>query len=363
MDRPLFITLVAFSALAALLCLVYFILSPFLDILGWSAVVGISTFPLYRRLRRRLHGRDTLAASLMTLAVVVMLVLPFLGFISVLAGESIRVYQLLEKSGDSGMPLALKSLVDHPYISPLISRIMPYIDTVELDIRSVLLPAVKNIASFLLSYSTAIIRNAFVMIIKLMLMVISLFFLYRDGDRVLGRFLSVLPLEGDDIAVVLGTVKRVLSAVVYGIFLSCIVQGALGGIGFWMCGLPSPVLFGALMAVAAVIPVVGTALVWLPGAIYLFVQGEVLKGIILLAWGGLVVGMTDNLIRPFFISGKAHMPILVIALGVLGGVFAFGPLGVIAGPVVLAVSIAVFEIYAKRVSPGVPVPPNPDGNG
>jgi predicted PurR-regulated permease PerM len=351
MDRRLFVTLTVFSALLALLFLVYTILSPLLDTLGWSAVAGISTFPLYRRLRGRLRGRDTLAASLMTPAVIVMLVLPFLVFVSVLAGESIRFYQLLEKSADSGLPVAVKDFLSHPYIAPLIERAMPYMSTVEPDIRAVLLPAVKNIASTLLSYSTAIIRNVFFMLIKLVIMVIALFFLYRDGERALGRFMSVLTVKGEDIAVLLGTVKRVLSAVIYGILLTCVVQGVLGGAGFWICGLPSPVLFGSLMAVAAVIPVVGTALIWLPGALYLLARGDVLQGVFLLLWGGVAVGMSDNLIRPLFISGKAHMPILVIALGVLGGVFAFGPLGVIGGPIVLAVAVAIFELYSRRISP------------
>jgi len=363
MDRRLFVTLTVFSALLVLLFLVYTILSPLLDTLGWSAVVGISTFPLYRRLRGRLRGSDTLAASLMTPAVIVMLVLPFLVFVSVLAGESIRFYQLLEKSAASGLPVALKDFLSHPYISPLIERAMPYMSTVEPDIRAVLLPAVKNIASTLLSYSTAIIRNVFFMLIKLVIMVIALFFLYRDGERALGRFMSVLTVKGEDIAVLLGTVKRVLSAVIYGILLTCVVQGVLGGAGFWICGLPSPVLFGSLMAVAAVIPVVGTALIWLPGALYLFVQGDVLQGVFLLVWGGVVVGMSDNLIRPLFISGKAHMPILVIVLGVLGGVFAFGPLGVVGGPIVLAVAVAIFELYSRRISPGGQAGQDASGDG
>jgi len=353
-DRRLFLTLSAFSSMVALIYLVLAVVSPFLDTLGWSAVVGISTFPLYRRLRDRLPGRPNLAASIMTPAVVLMLVLPFLVFVSVLAGETIRFYQLLEKSAAGGTPEALKNLLSHPYISPVIDRIMPYIDTIEPDVRGVLLPAVKNVASFLLSYSTAIIKNVFIFLVKLVIMVITLFFLYRDGENALRRIMSVLPLSGDDGALLLGTVNRVLSAVVYGILLTCIVQGVLGGAGFWICGLPSPVLFGSLMAVAALIPVVGTALIWLPGSLYLFAQGEVLKGVFLLVWGGIVVGMSDNLIRPLFISGKARMPILFIALGVLGGVFAFGPLGVVGGPVLLAVSLAIFDICALKLATGRP---------
>jgi predicted PurR-regulated permease PerM len=210
----------------------------------------------------------------------------------------------------------------------------------------------KKIAAFLLGFSTAILKNFFLMIIKLVLMVITLFFLYRDGEAFLQRFLSVIPLEEAESDALLDTVRRVLSAVIYGILLTCLVQGILGGIGFWFSGLPSPILFGALMAVAALVPVVGTALIWLPGALWLFARGEVVMGIVLLAWGMIVVGMIDNLLRPLFISGRAHLSLFIIALGVLGGVFAFGPLGVVTGPIILALFLAVFEIYARRVFPG-----------
>jgi predicted PurR-regulated permease PerM len=362
MDRRIFFTLMIFSLLLGFLYLVYSILAPFLETLGWAAVIGISTFPLYRRLRNRFPGRDTAAASIMTPAVILTLVIPFALMITLLTAESAGVYQYLEKMATGGGPDLLENVRRNPHIRPLLESIQPLLGSFELDMETTLLPALKNLASYLLGYSTALIKNFFVMIIKLVLMVITLFFLYRDGEGFLQRVISVLPLGRADIDMLMDTVKRVISAVIYGILLTCFVQGALGGVGFWMCGLPSPPLFGALMAVSALIPVVGTALIWLPGALWLILQGEVLKGVFLLAWGALVVGMIDNFIRPFFISGKAHLSILVIALGVLGGVFAFGPLGVVTGPIVLAIFLALFEIYARRVFPGVPASPEAGGD-
>jgi predicted PurR-regulated permease PerM len=352
MDRRIFFTLMTFSFLLGFLYLVYTILSPFLDTLGWAAVIGITTFPLYRRLRSRLSKRETLAASIMTPAVVFTLVVPFVGFLVLLGGETANVYQYLERATSGGSPPFLEKVLHHPRFAPLIARFRPALDSIDLDLQTTVLPVLKQAASYLLGYSTAIIKNIFLLIIKLALMVITLFFLYRDGESFLEKVLSVLPLGESDAGMLRDTVKRVLSAVIYGIFLTCLVQGFLGGVGFWFCGLPSPIVFGGLMAVAALIPVVGTALIWLPGALYLILQGEVLKGMILIVWGALVVGMIDNLIRPLFISGKSHLPILVIALGVLGGVFSLGPLGVVAGPIVLAVFLAFFDIYSRRVFPG-----------
>jgi predicted PurR-regulated permease PerM len=352
MDRRIFFTLINFSFLIGFLYLVYTILSPFLDTLGWAGVVGISTFPLFRKLRNRLSGRETLAALLMTPAVVLTLVVPFGAFLVLLGSETTSVYQYLEKAAAGGSPPFLEQLLQHPRLAPLIARVRPALESVDIDIQATILPALKQGASYLLGYSTAVIKNIFLLIIKLVLMVITLFFLYRDGESFVKKVFSVLPLGEKEEDMLRDTVQRVLSAVLYGIFLTCLVQGALGGVGFWFCGLPSPIVFGVLMAVAALIPVVGTALIWLPGALYLILQGEVLKGVILIVWGALVVGMIDNLIRPLFISGKSHLPILVIALGVLGGVFSLGPLGVVAGPIVLAVFLALFDMYSRRVFPG-----------
>lgn len=355
MDRRLFFTLMNFFFLLGFLYLVYYILAPFLGTLGWAGVIGISTYPLYRRLRKRLPGRGTIAASIMTPLVVLTLVVPFVLFIFVLGLEVTQVYQYLETLTAEGGSDILGTLSHNPAIQPILDRIQPLLTMLDIEIGTTLLPALKSVAAFLLGYSTALLKNFFLMIIKLVLMVITLFFLYRDGEAFLQRFLSVLPLEEAESEALLDTIKRVISAVIYGILLTCLIQGTLGGIGFWFSGLPSPILFGALMAIAALVPVVGTALIWLPGALWLMLGGDLMQGLVLLAWGMFVVGMIDNLLRPLFISGRAHLSLFIIALGVLGGIFAFGPLGVVTGPIILALFLAVFEIYARRVFPGGPV--------
>lgn len=357
MDRRLFFTLMNFFFLLGSLYLVYRILAPFLDTLGWAGVIGIATYPLYRRLRKRLPGRGTVAAASMTTLVILTLVVPFVLFIFVLGGEVSQVYQKLENLTAADGSSILGTLSRNPVIQPILDKVNPLFEMLDLEVSTTLLPALKKLAAFLLGYSTAILKNFFIMIIKLVLMVITLFFLYRDGEAFLRKFLSVLPLDAAESDVLLDTVKRVLSAVIYGILLTCLIQGILGGIGFWFSGLPSPLLFGALMAVSALIPAVGTALIWLPGALWLIAEGDIVMGIVLLAWGMFVVGMIDNLLRPFFISERAHLPLFIIALGVLGGVFAFGPLGVVTGPIVLALFLAVFEIYSRRVFPGSTVVP------
>jgi len=195
------------------------------------------------------------------------------------------------------------------------------------------------------------VKNFISFLVKLILTVITLFFIYKDWGHFQQEFWSIIPLKKADCDLLENTIKRILKAVIFGIVLTCLVQGVLGGIGFWFSGLPLPLLFGAIMALCALIPFVGTALVWLPAVCYLLLQGEVTKGIILLLWGLFIVGTIDNFIRPIFISSKAGTPVLLIALGALGGLVAFGPSGMVFGPVLLVLLRALYDIYKHRILP------------
>jgi predicted PurR-regulated permease PerM len=205
------------------------------------------------------------------------------------------------------------------------------------------LPTIKKGLAAMLNYSTGIVKDFFGFLFKLVLMLITLYFIYKDGPRSLKAFWQVVPIGDGVRKTITETVSRVLGAVMFGVIMTCMVQGALGGLGFWVAGLPSPLMFGTLMALCAPIPFVGTALIWLPGAVYLLTQGQTMPGILLIAWGALAVGCIDNILRPLFISGRAKLPILVIVFGVLGGFLAFGLSGVVAGPVILALVLVFLD--------------------
>ncbi|MBP1752320.1 MAG: rane protein, superfamily [Geobacteraceae bacterium] len=356
MDRKIFFSLLTFSFLLFLFYVIYTMLQPFLVPLLWAIIIGVSTFPLYRRVLNSIHNRETLAASIITPIVVLLIVLPIVAMIFLLSKEAALLYNLFEASSASGR-LSLESIQRHPFIESILERIAPVVPSLDIDLNSYFLPFMKKIASYLLSYSTEIIKNFFAVFLKIVLMVIALFFIYRDGERFFGEMMSIIPLRENDKNILVDTIKRVMSAVMYGIFMTCLLQGVLGGLGFMIFGLPSPILFGAMMAVAALIPVVGTSLIWLPGALYLIFQGEMLYGVLLIAWGVLIVSSIDNLIRPFFISGKAKLPILIIVLGVLGGLFSFGFIGIVTGPIILALFLDLFNIYKKQFIAGRRVTP------
>lgn len=358
MDRTLFKTLLAFSA--ALLCayLLFLVLEPFLTLMVWAGAIGSVTYPLYLTLLRRCRGREITCAALMTTAVALALVLPLIGLIIILSHEVAQAYQYLERFTNGPSQAALADLLNHPSLSPWLERIRPLVGSLNLELET-MLPAFKQVLTIMLNYSTGIVKNLFGFVLKLVLLLITLFFIYKDGARFTQRFWQLLTVGEQFQATVADTIARVLRAVLYGVVLTCIVQGTLGGLGFWVAGLPSPFLFGTLMALCAPIPFVGTALVWLPGSIYLLMQGQTLAGLLLILWGALVVSSIDNILRPLFISTNAKLPILLIVFGVLGGFLAFGLSGVVAGPLVLAIILVILDAYQEDQTP-LPGPPQPE---
>lgn len=345
MDRKVFFALVAFAALLGYLYLVFAILGPFLRSLAWAIIIGLATFPLYRRLRNRLGHRHLLSAAFMTPAVMLVFVLPVVILILMMTQEVVGIYQLLEKEVAESGPLSFDRLQDYPQVRELAERLQPYLEQFGLSFREAVQMGTGKVMGFLLDYSTSMVRNSLAFTVKVILMVMALFYIYKDGEVLLERFWSVVPIPDENRTVVVGTVKRVLSAVIYGVFLTCLVQGLLAGIGYWLFDLPSPLLFGALTAVAALIPFVGTALIWVPAVGYFLLEGEVSRGLFLFLWCFALVTPADNLIRPFFISGRGQQSLLVVALGLLGGLAAFGFVGIIIGPLVLSLFRAFLDIY------------------
>jgi predicted PurR-regulated permease PerM len=366
MDPKVFWALIAYTFALLFLYLLYLLLALFLTPLIWAAVIGIATFPFYERLCRRFRGRDAAASAVMILLVLLVVVLPMVGVVALLAGEASDTYRVLESAAQSGKVPGFDAIRVHPSVAPWVDRGESLLRSFNVDLGANLLPTAKQAVSSLLGFASGVLKNAFISLLNLLLMLVILFFIYRDGRRLQEEFWAVIPLPGADKKILKENLSRVLTAGVIGILGTCLVQGILGGIGFWIGGLPSPVLFGSLMAIAALVPFVGTALFWVPGGIYLLLAGKTAKGIFLLAWGALVVGSADNIIRPLLIGETAKLPFSLMALGAIGGLAAFGLMGVVIGPAILSLSLVLFAMYKARTHPAAePAPPaeGPGGEG
>jgi predicted PurR-regulated permease PerM len=219
--------------------------------------------------------------------------------------------------------------------------------------------AAASVTQYLLAHGRALVFGAFGFVGNLSVMLFTLFFCFRDGDEVAERVIRLIPMEDRRKNVLVGHMRSVTEAVVLGTIITAIAQGALVGLAFWITGLPSPVVFGVLTAIASFVPLVGTAIVIAPAAIYLSAtEGIWWKGVFMVAWGVLVAGSADNVLKPLLISGRAEIGTLPVFFGVIGGLAAFGMAGLFLGPVLVALGLALLQFAeettgASQGQPGV----------
>jgi predicted PurR-regulated permease PerM len=343
MDRKLFLTLLAYTGLIGALILLYYVLQPFLSAIIWASVVAIATFPIYRRLCVRLNDTNTHAPALMTLGVFLLIVLPVSGMIAALVHEILKLQTKLNAADASHAGALLERLLNDPHIAPWVEKAQQFIASTDIDLRGAALSGAKQLTGLLLGGLTALVKNVFMFVFQLLLIVIVLFFIYRDGQAVERGFWSLIPLEPEARERLRTATERMVGGVVVGVLGTALVQGILGGLGFWFADLPSPVLFGALIFLAAMVPVVGAALVWVPASAYLFIAADITTAVIFTLWSALVVGGIDNILRPLLISGRTGMPLPLIMLGALGGLFAFGFIGLVLGPLLITLLLSILQ--------------------
>jgi predicted PurR-regulated permease PerM len=217
------------------------------------------------------------------------------------------------------------------------------------DIQQWLVAATKHLLQSLASSGGSVVLGALGTLISLSLMMFVLFFVLRDGPELAGRIVRMLPIEERRRARLWTHLSEMTRAVFMGIGLTALVQGVLIGIGFWIAGMPSPLVFVVVGALCALVPIVGTALVWVPAVLFLSAQADYGHAAFLTAWSVLVVGAVDNFLRPLLISGRAELPTLAVFVGVMGGLSSFGFIGLFVGPIVLGLLVALFRFENEEI--------------
>jgi predicted PurR-regulated permease PerM len=321
------------------------ILHPFAIPIAWAAILAFLMFPLQAGLTRRFRGRATLAAAILTaltpIAIFTPLSLIALAFIKQLTALGTNLQQnpaLFDMNSWADPAL-------HPRVAAFTAWLGARFDLQVTDIQNYLRNGVQDWAGQIAKSSGSFFLNAAGMVLRFFLMLFVLFFVLRDGPAWFARVSALLPLSNSKRTALFTRLGKVLRAVVYGCGLTALMQGTLVTIGFAIAGLPGSIVFGVLAAVLALLPFGGAALVWVPGMLYLFAAGNVGFAIFLLIWGG-IVSTSDNFIRPVIISRYTPVPTLLVFLGVIGGVSAFGPLGFIIGPVMLVLATELLR-YAE----------------
>ncbi|MDO9508166.1 MAG: AI-2E family transporter [Thermovirgaceae bacterium] len=336
--------IVAFAMLAVLSFIISF---PLFRPLAWSALLSFFAYPLYSLLyRRAFSGRwSNLAAGITTAAILLLLVVPAGLMGMLIAREGIKVYgkvaDLLMNLEGSEVPTILDFLP-----KALSARLTPFVEHFAF-LGDAVRQAGRWFASWLASVSRGFLGDAFRMVYQLIVISVASFFMIRDGHKILEYVKEILPLPSSERDDLFGKAKQILQAVVYGITFTAGIQAVLGGFGWWWVGLPSPALFSGVLFILAMIPFVGTPIVLLPGAAYLAATGEVNLAIVLAVWALLVVSTIDNFIRPIFISEGSKVHILIVFIGVVGGLAAWGFLGLFCGPLIISMFIFFLDSYRR----------------
>ena len=333
----------ALVAAAVLAGALFMIVRPFLQAILWSMLLAFLIAPVHRVLTRRLAGRAGLSALLLTIGTAVLLIapLPLLGVaFATQAGELFgRLQKLVTESGISGPG----DLLEIPIVSRAIRWASAIAPVTPQQIQQWLVAGARTLLQSMVGISGAFVVGAFNALVGLAVTVFVLFFFLRDGEVMVTRAVRLIPMAPDRRDRLVEQMGAVTRAVVFGALLIAVLQGVLVGVGFALVGLPSPVVFGALTAVTALIPLVGPAIVWVPAVVTLFMQARWIAALFLLGWGVAVVSSVDNVVRPLVISGRAQISTLPVFVGLLGGVSAFGAIGLIVGPVVVALTLALLR--------------------
>ncbi len=338
--------IILFVLLGGLVFLSYAVLRLFLAPIAWAAILAYATWPIHGAVRSRLRTGPALSALATTVVLTTAFVLPLFWLVVLLRNEVAGAYDAVMTYLSLGSYVVPESIARIPVLGDWLQQ---FLDSWVRDpevIRAQATRWLENRSGEIVNIFGDVGRNAG----KFGFALLTLFFLYRDGDSLLAQARRVLHrFLGQRIERYLEAVGTMTKAVVWGLVATALIQGAVAGAGYWWVGMNAPVLLGAITALVALVPF-GAPVVWGSIGIWLLVSGNLTDGIVLLAWGALAVSWVDNLIRPLVISTATRIPFLLVMFGVIGGLAAFGLIGLFLGPVILAVLVAVWREWLEETS-------------
>ena len=341
--------LIVAALLAGLFLLSVLVLQPFIVPVIWAVILAYVTWPVHARLVRLCGGHRAWAAALMTILMSSAIILPIVWFIILIQAEALPVFREI---GPLLARVELPELIrELPLLGPRIEEIF------ERYVRdpTALQAAIQGFFSQSSGEISVLVGGVGRNLAKLVIAMVSLFFMYRDGEQFASQVERMLEQFFGEVRVrhYMDAIGSTVKAVVYGLLLAALAQGTLAGLGYWVAGLPAPVLLGALTFLVGLIPFV-VPFMWIGASLWLYLTGEAVAAVGLFLWGLTAVSWIDNVVRPLVISGATRIPFLLVLFGVLGGLAAFGLVGLFIGPVILAVLMAIWrECLGEKRSQGV----------
>jgi predicted PurR-regulated permease PerM len=361
-SRELLFPAFFFAVFLFLLWQVLLFLAPFFTPLVWAVILALTFYPATTGLTSILGGRRSLASVVLVVVVLAAVVLPSVFLGTLLVRQAGQAYERVQEMVSSGQLARTIDDLGQSRIGQIVDGLTaPFHDKVDLDPAKLVLGATGWISSQVVSGGGAFVRNALASLVNGMLMLVALFFLFRDGESMTRTLRDLLPMDALHTQRVFQRLYDTVSAVVQSMLLTAVAQGVLGGFGYAVIGgIQFAVFLGFLTALASFLPVVGGAGVWMPAAIWLLLTDHVGRGIGLIAWGVGVMGMADNVIRPLVIGGRAAMPGFLLFFGLFGGLQVYGFIGLFLAPAVIASLLAFVDIYRELYGPGAEPAAAPD---
>lgn len=340
--RARWIAAMAATAIALYLC--WLMLKPFVVVLEWATVLVIVFYPVHKRLASRIR-RPGLSSLLSCLLVIVVVLLPLTFVIATLARELAGTAQNFQQV----MPFLN---TQSPRTARFLVWLQQHINFSPEESQQFLVDQARNTMKALLDRSVGFVGNILSTIVKAFFVVFTMYYLFRDGDKIVKALPHVMPLKKEQSEAILARTGQVISASVYGVVTIAMLQGVLGGLAFWILGVPSPTLWAVILTFVCMIPVAGSFFVWIPVAIYLGLTGHWTKALLMALWGALVISTIDNFLRPKLMRQYTKLHELFVFFSVLGGLQVFGLLGIVMGPVVLALTLGLLNTFKPPDEPG-----------
>jgi predicted PurR-regulated permease PerM len=349
MKREYFLVTLFFFIAAVFIYLFYRIIIPFFVPITWAAVFVILLHPLYEKLRRRIHSPG-LTSLLMCLFVIVVIIGPIAYLFAALVNEAagaVAKVNAMYRAGEFDDILR----VNLPWIDAIKAKLSQYYDLSKINIDELIKDAIDTVTGIIFNQTSWLIANGTRTVFYFVLMVFTMFYFFRDGERIVGKAKRLMPISPEQVDRVFIKLRDVIYATMYGGVVVALIQGLLGGILFAVMGVSSAVFWGAVMAFLSIIPILGAFMVYVPAGILLILGGSYFKGILVIAIGTVVISQSDNLIRPYLIAGRTEMHPLLLFFSIMGGISMFGLLGVVVGPLVAAVFVTLLKLFEMRLHP------------
>lgn len=347
MKKEQFVSLFFIVLLVFVVFQVFLIFSPFFKAIFWSAILAFAFHPVYFQLRKMM-GNATISALLMTAIIFLLVIPPVIFLLLNIVQQTIDLYQAASDYVRQG---GIEKLIEHlrttqPFIS-IQEKLIAW-EPVTQQASGWLLNTAKSLGNYAAGQTANITKNILVIFMNVSFMAFFIFVFLRDGEKIYNYIYQIAPLEEKNKHQIAVRVSESFSAVIRGQLLTALVQATLAGFIFWILGIPVPLLFAILTFFMSLIPVVGAGSIWIPWVIYLFVSHQTAKAVTLLIFGGLVISLADNVLKPALIGEKTRLPYVLLFFGILGGLAVYGFVGVFLAPVILTLFFTLVKIYQEN---------------